>query len=182
VPGIEAAVPAGQNPRDERIDEKASKLVLDRRDRLSPESAGVLLKLRRPEVPHLLVGRPLRSLLPESILMKQSQHIRECRLRLIEQQQECVPEDVLESDAPGIGEELLQRFDDPVRGHGAPERRHVRQWIESELLLRIRDIEVRQILRAIVRHPLNHSLCKVAVRVEECQSQTVDEILSDQRF
>src|SRR5687767_10904006 len=104
--------------------------------------AAVLLEFGRPEALHLFVGRPLRRLLAELLLVEEPNDIRQRGFRLFQEKEERAPEDVFETDAPGIIEELLERFDDSIGGERSPQGRDAFERIETKGLLRVRNIQV----------------------------------------
>ncbi|HYM60455.1 MAG TPA: hypothetical protein VEZ11_06135, partial [Thermoanaerobaculia bacterium] len=53
---------------------------------------------------------------------------------------------------------------------------------EGEVLLGIRHIQIRQILPPAFRHPTDYAIRKITMRIEECQTGTIDEVLPDHHF
>lgn len=77
--------------------------------------------------------------------MEEPNDIGERGVRLFQEKEERVPENVFQAVSPGVVEKFLQGLDDPVRRERPPERRDAFKWIEAERLGRVGHVEVDEV-------------------------------------
>jgi len=121
-----------QDPVQYGISQEGADLVLNWRDGLGPETGRVLFILLEPELAHLSVGHARHRLLPEAFLGEQLKHTSQRGVRLIQQREQGVSENMFQTRPPGVGPDLLEDIQEAGGGQGTFLWRDAFERVEAE--------------------------------------------------
>ena len=106
---IERGLRLADDVADERIAGELTDLVLDRGRRLLRIAVGVIGKLLRPEVFHDRVLHVLNDFLPIRLVGVHAIDAEQGRIRILEEREQCVGENVFHARAPRVHPNLFER-------------------------------------------------------------------------
>jgi len=121
-----------------------------------------------------------KRLLPVLLIIEELGDVGKRRLRLVEQGEEGVSQDVLEPRPPRLVPDVLERLDDAGSGERPLLERDRLERVEADRQVGIGDIEVHEVGLALGRQPPDEVFDRVPVGVEEGEPVAALQILPDQ--
>ena len=177
LPDIEGGFRLADDVPDERIARELPDLVLDSGRRLLGIAVAVVGELLRPEVLHDRVLHVLDDLCPIVLVGVHAIDAEQRRVRIFEEGEKRIGENVFHACAPGVLPDLLEGRHKAGDDQVALVVADVLHDVERDRVLQVEGGEVHDILDAVLGDIVEKPLDRPAVRVDEGESLAVAQVL-----